>query len=155
MKRSTPATPYATATSGAAAREDITRLLRRFGCESAGFLGDFGANEVTLGFLHRGRRVQLRVSANGWAALFLKEQPWSARRYADRRDYEAAACRQGLIAVNSILRDWLKGQITAVECGVLSFDAVFMPYMLLADGSRLIDRVIEQKLLPAPTGEAA
>jgi hypothetical protein len=32
--------------------------------------------------------------------------------------------RQGHVAVNSILRDWVKGQMTAVECGILSFEAV-------------------------------
>ena len=31
----------------------------------------------------------------------------------------AAALDQGLIAVNSILRDWVKGQITAIETGIL------------------------------------
>jgi hypothetical protein len=46
------------------------------------------------------------------------------------------------------LRDWIKGQITAVECGVLSFEAVFMPFMLTADGRPMLDRVIE--LLPKP-----
>ena len=29
--------PYASATSGTAAREEITKILRRFGCESVGF----------------------------------------------------------------------------------------------------------------------
>jgi hypothetical protein len=28
------------------------------------------------------------------------------------------------------LRDWIKGQVTAIECGILKFEAVFMPYML-------------------------
>ena len=31
-------TPYATASSGASARDDITKVLRRFGAESIGFL---------------------------------------------------------------------------------------------------------------------
>jgi len=44
------------------------------------------------------------------------------------------------------LRDWIKGQVTAVECGILSFEAVFMPYMLTIDGRPLIERVTE--LLP-------
>jgi hypothetical protein len=34
--------------------------------------------------------------------------------------------RQGDVAVNSILRDWIKGQVTAVECGILSFEVVFL-----------------------------
>ena len=35
------AIPYASATNGAAAREEITKILRRFGCESVGFMDDF------------------------------------------------------------------------------------------------------------------
>jgi hypothetical protein len=55
------------------------------------------------------------------------------------------------VAVNSILRDWIKGQITAVECGILSFESVFMPYMLTSDGRPVIERV--QELLPRPRSE--
>jgi hypothetical protein len=38
-------TPYATA-SGSSAREEITKILRRFGCESVGFMDDFEKHEV-------------------------------------------------------------------------------------------------------------
>ena len=61
-------------------------------------------------------------------------------------EYEQDALKQGHIAVNSILRDWIKGSVTAVECGILSFEAVFLPYMLTHDGRPLIERV--QELLP-------
>lgn len=142
--------PYASATSGASARDEVTKLLRRFGCESVGFMDDFSANEVLLAFTHHGRQIQLRASAKGWAQLYLKENPWSTQRRSTRAEYDAAALRQGLIAVNSILRDWVKGQVTAIECGVLSFEAVFMPYMLLADGTQLIEKLREQKMLPPP-----
>jgi hypothetical protein len=42
------------------------------------------------------------------------------------------------------------GQITAVECGIVSFEAVFMPYMLTADGRLVIERLAEMNLLPSP-----
>lgn len=143
-------TPYASASSGANARNEITKLLRRFGCESVGFMDDFDKHEVLLAFTHHGRPVQLRASANGWAQLYLKENPWSHQRRSSKIDWEQAAIRQGHIAINSILRDWVKGQITAVECGILSFEAVFMPYMLTADGRPLIERLAETDLLPKP-----
>jgi hypothetical protein len=146
-------TPYASATSGAAARDEITKMLRRFGCESVGFMDDFEKMEVMLAFKHRGRPMQLRASAKGWAALYLKENPWSHRRRDMRQAYELDALRQGLIAVNSILRDWVKGQVMAVECGVLSFEAVFMPYMLTNDGRPLFERLASIDLLPPPIDE--
>lgn len=148
------ATPYATASAGGSARDEITRMLRRFGCESVGFMDDFDKHEVLLAFSHRGRQIQLRASAKGWAQMFLKDNPYTYRRRQQRTEYEQTALRQGHIAVNSILRDWIKGQMTAVECGILSFEAVFMPYMLTADGRPLLDRLRENNMLPAPQDPA-
>jgi hypothetical protein len=135
------------------AREEGKKILRGFGCESIGFMDDEVKHEVLLAFTHRGRAVQLRASAKGWAQMWLKENPWTNRHRTRRIDYEQAALRQGHVAVNSILRDWIKGQVTAVECGVLSFEAVFMPFMLTADGRPLIERIAETNLLPAPPEE--
>lgn len=143
-------TPYATATSGANARGEIVKILQRFGCESVGFMDDFAEHSVMLAFKHRGRPVQLTASAKGWAQMYLKENPWSHRRRGNRVEWEQAALRQGQIAINSILRDWVKGQITAVECGILSFEAVFMPYMLTDNGQPLYERISSLNLLPPP-----
>lgn len=74
------AVPYASATSGAKARDEITKLLQRFGCESVGFMDDFASHSVLLAFRHRGRDIQLRASAKGWAQMYLKENPWNSRR---------------------------------------------------------------------------
>jgi len=140
--------PYARATSGENARAEATKILRRLGCEQIGFMDDFENREVLLAFTHRGRNIQLRASARGWATMYLKQHPWNGHRRRSRIDYEQDALRQGHIAVNSILRDWIKGQVTAVESGILSFEEVFLPHMLTADGRRVIERV--QELLPKP-----
>jgi hypothetical protein len=132
--------PYASASAGVRARDEITKILRRLGCESIGWMDDFEKHEVLLAFKHRGQNVQLRASAKGWAQAWLKENPWNYNRRSVRQDYEQAALKQGHIAVNSVLRDWMKGQITAIECGILSFEAVFMPYMLTSDGRTLFER---------------
>lgn len=147
--------PYASASSGMKARDEITRMLQRFGCESVGFMDEFADMAVMLAFKHRGRPVQLRASAKGWAAMYLKEHPYSHRMRCTKHDHEQAALRQGFVAINSILRDWVKGQITAVECGMLSFEAVFMPHMLTDDGRPLVERLGSLNLLPAPTENGA
>jgi hypothetical protein len=141
-------TPYAAATTGTKAREEITKILRRFGCQEIGFADNFELQEILLYFTHRGRRVQLHASAKGWAQMWLKENLWTYKRRSRRVEYEEAALRQGHVAVNSILRDWIKGQITAVECGILTFEAVFLPFTLTHDGRPLIERVAD--LLPKP-----
>jgi len=143
--------PYAGAMSGGKARDEITRLLQRFGCESVGFMDDFAERSVLLAFVHRGRPIQLRASAKGWAQMYLKEHPYTHRMRKSRPEHEQDALAQGTIAINSVLRDWVKGQLTAVETGILSFEAVFMPFMVTSDGRPLIDRLAETNLLPATT----
>ena len=141
--------PYENTTSDGRARDEVVKLLRRFGCESVGFMDDFAGHSVILAFKHRGRPIQLRASAQGWANMYLKEHPYSyTRSHKTRVEHEQAALRQGAIAINSILRDWVKGQVTAVECGMLSFEAVFMPYMITSDGRPLIERILSENLLP-------
>jgi hypothetical protein len=141
--------PYASATS-TRSRDEIVKLLRKLGCESIGFMDEYAKHEVLLAFTHRGRPVQLKISAKGWAQLYLKERPWNYSRRGTRQEYEEAALKQGHITVNSILRDWMKGQVTAIECGILSFEAVFMPFMLTSDGRPLHERASD---LPLPQPE--
>ena len=142
--------PYASATSDMRAREEIRKILTRFGCESIGFMDDNVKHEVLLAFTHRGGQVQMSVSAKGWAAMWLKEKPWTSYGRRTRHEYEQDALRQGHIAVNSILRDWVKAQVTIIESGIVSFEAVFMPFMLTNDGRTVLDGIKDSNLLPAP-----
>jgi hypothetical protein len=150
-KSATGGIPYASATSDMRAREEIKKLLRHFGCEEIGFADKYEQHEVLLYFKHRGRQVHLHASAKGWAQMFLKQNPWTYSRRATRQEWEQRALQQGLVASNSILRDWLKGQVTAVECGILSFEAVFLPFMLAHDGRPLIEHVAD--MLPKAEAE--
>lgn len=142
-------TPYARATSGVSARDEITKLLRRFGCSSVGFMDNYEDHEVLLQFEHRGRQMRLRASAKGWAALWLKENPYSGYRKGNENEHRAKALAQGHVAINSILRDWVKGQLMAVETGMLSFDAVFLPFAITHDGRTVAERAEQLGLLTA------
>ena len=98
----------------------------------------------------------MSVSAKGWAQMFLKENPWSYRRRGHNKvAWEQRALQQGHIAVNSILRDWIKGQITAVETGIMSFEAVFFAHMLTRDGRSVLEVAAQNNLLAAPQQEDA
>jgi hypothetical protein len=55
----------------------------------------------------------MRAAGIGWAQMYLKRNPYSGYRRTSCSNYEQEALRQGYIAVNSILRDWIKGQVTA------------------------------------------
>lgn len=142
--------PYASASSGTKAREEVNRILKHFGCSSIGWMDDYETNSVLLAFTRKGTNVQLRANAQGWANAYLKENPWSYRRRYTKAQWEKKAFDQGLIAVNSVLRDWVKGQITAIDTGVLTFEHVFFPYMLTSDGTPMIEHA--RKLLEPPHG---
>jgi hypothetical protein len=69
---------------------------------------------------------------------------------ASRAQHEARALQVGSVAVYSILRDWVKGQVTAVEIGMMTFEAAFLSHMLLPSGLSVIEHVEAEKLLPPP-----
>lgn len=141
---------YATATSGALALADLERVLQRYGCQAFGTLHDAEKGTTMVHFRWRGRTVQIEASWRGYAAALLRDQPWSNRRRGTRQEYEQRAAEQARISVCSVLRDWIKAQVTAIEAGILTFDVAFMPHMMLGDGQRLADWIVEKKLLPAP-----
>jgi hypothetical protein len=142
--------PYSNATSGDAARGEITKLLRRMGCDKVGFMDEFNTHSLLLAFEHRGRAVQIRASAKGWATWFLRVKPYTTRMRCTRDEYQARALSQGMIAVSSIIRDWVKGSVTAVECGLMPVDAMFLAHMITKDGQTLIEHVQSGNLLPPP-----
>jgi hypothetical protein len=140
--------PYETATTGDRAIQDIQKMLRAFGCERFGTGEDFKTGELFVQFEHRGHMVNLRASSKGYAAAWLKAHPYNGSRHKhSRADHEAKALKIGSLAVYSILRDWVKGQITAVEIGMMTFEAAFLSHMLLPNGDSVIEHVEKSKLL--------
>ena len=142
--------PYETSTAGDRALNQLQQTLAKFGCQSFGTMTDAEKGATIVQFKWRNRTVSLEASWKGYAAAWLKNHPYNSYSRGTRNDHEQKAIQQAQISVCSILRDWTKGQITAVECGVMSFEAAFMPHMLLPTGERVIDRVKADNLLPAP-----
>lgn len=140
--------PYENATSGNNAINDIQKMLRSFGCQRFATGEDYETGELFIQFEHRGRQVQLKASAKGYAAAWLREHPYGPRVRSTLSEHSAKALRIGGVAVYSILRDWVKGQVTAIEIGMLTFEAAFLPHILLPNGQTVIDHVQQQKLLP-------
>jgi hypothetical protein len=143
--------PYSGATSGAAAREEITKLLRRIGCDRIGFMDEYATSSLLLAFEIHGRPIQMKASAKGWAEWWLRENPWNNRRRGTNAEWRAKALAQGMIAINSILRDWCKGQVTAIECGMMPAEAAFLAHMLTSQGVTVLEMVDGAKLLAPPT----
>lgn len=146
--------PYEDAQSGERALEGIRKVLTAFGCDKFGTMTDNASSEVMVQFEHRGRQVSVKASWKGYAAAWLNEHPYNPSRHRKSRiEYERQAMDKGQIAIYSILRDWIKGQITAIECGVMSFDGAFLGQILIPNtGRTILETVQAQNLLPAPKG---
>lgn len=140
--------PYETATAGDRALTDLQKCLSTFGCQSFGTMIDQEKQVVIVAFRWRDRQVQLEASWKGYAQAWLKHHPYNMRSRGTKQDHDRKALYQGRISVCSVLRDWVKGQTTAIECGIMSFEAAFMPHMMLPTGERVIDRVQRENLLP-------
>lgn len=144
--------PYENATAGAQAIREIEKILGAFGCQSFGTMTDQERGCMIIAFKWRDRQVQLEASWKGYAKALMDQYVYDGSEKT-RMKREQKALEQAKTSVCSVLRDWVKGQTTAVECGVLSFEAAFMPHMLLKDGRRVLDAAQEAKLLP-PSAES-
>jgi hypothetical protein len=111
---------------------------------------DYDAGELLIQFEYHGQPVSVKASINGYAVAWLKEHPWSNRTKATRVQHEAKAKEIASIAVYSILRDWIKGQITAIETGVLSFEGAFLGQIMLPSGKTVLEHAHAAKMLPEP-----
>ncbi len=139
--------PYENATSGKAAIDEMQRLVRGFGASSFGVMDDFAAGEVIVQFTWRDRRISIKVSAKGYATAWLKHHPYGPRTKATRVEYERKALKQANISIYSILRDWIKGQLTAVEVGMLSFEGAFLGQIMLPSGETVLDQIERTNML--------
>ncbi len=147
--------PYENSTSGERALGEIQKLLRGFGCAKFGSMSDDEAQEILIQFEYRGRPVSVKASIRGYAAAWLKEHPYSTRSRSSRTEYERKAMDIASVAVYSILRDWIKGQITAIETGILTFEGAFLGQILLGNGRTVLEEAQKSNLLPALEGPKA
>jgi len=140
--------PYENTTAGDKALGEIQKLLRAFGCSKFGSMVDDEEGSVLVQFEYRGRMVNVKASIDGYAAAWLKAHPYTNRTRSTKTDHERKAREIASIAVYSILRDWIKGQIMAIETGVLSFEGAFLGQILLPNGNTVLEQVQESKLMP-------
>lgn len=145
--------PYENATSGDKALGEIQKLLRGFGCQKFGSMVDDEEQSLTVQFQYRGNMVSVKASFSGYAAAWLREHPYSNRMKKTRQQHEQQARDKASVAVYSIVRDWIKGQVTAIETGILSFEGAFLGQIMLPNGETILNYAKRQDLLPAPGGD--
>lgn len=146
--------PYESATSGERALGEIQKLLRGFGCSKFGSMIDDTEGTLLVQFEYRGKPVSVKASTSGYAAAWLKEHPYTSRMHCTKQQHEKKAVEIASVAVYSIIRDWIKGQITAIETGILTFEGAFLAQMLLPSGQTVLEHAQSANLLPAPKEQA-
>lgn len=146
--------PYENATSGSGALDDIRKVLTRFGCSRFGTMTDNELGELLVQFSYRSRDVTVKASYRGYAAAWLREYPYNPSRHRRTKvEHERRALDQAQVSVCSVLRDWIKGQITAVEVGILTFEGAFLGQILLpSSGRTVLEAVMQTEMLPALDG---
>jgi hypothetical protein len=133
--------PYASAISKKA-RYDISKMLQPFGCESVGIMDDYAKGDAVVAFRHRGVAIQIHARTQSGTSM-AEGNPLDLSHHTPRVDYEQNALKQGHTAVNSMLRDWVKAQVSIIECGILSFRGCI--HALHADKRRpFIDRAVRR-----------
>lgn len=149
--------PYENATSGSGALDEIRKVLTRFGCSRFGTMTDNELGELLVQFTYRTRDVTVKASYRGYAAAWLREHPYNWGRHRRTEiEHERRALDQAQISVCSVLRDWIKGQITAVEVGILTFEGAFLGQILLpGTGKTVLEHVEQAQMLPAIEGPRA
>ncbi|KKK85337.1 hypothetical protein LCGC14_2774310 [marine sediment metagenome] len=109
--------PYASTSTGTKAREEILKILKRFGCTSVGFMDEFDTKTVILAFVWRERQIQLRASAQGWANAYLRETPWMMNRHSTKAEWEQRALDHKARAMISSELGHARAEISAVYVG--------------------------------------
>lgn len=145
--------PYQNTTAGEKALGDMQKILRGFGCSRFGSMIDDEDQTILVQFTWRGRDVSIKASIRGYAAAWLKEHPYSNRMRKSKIEHERQAMEIASVAVYSVLRDWVKGQVTAVETGILDFEGAFLGQILLPSGRTVLEEARQREMLPAPKAE--
>lgn len=140
--------PYENASSGSKAMEEIQKILKSFGCSSFGNMTDFNEEKLIVQFKYKETPITVEASFRGYANAWLKHNPYTSKKHCSKQEWEQKALEIGGVAVYSILRDWIKGQITAIECGILSFENAFLGQIMLPSGQTIFKKIQDQKLIP-------
>lgn len=146
--------PYEGATSGSRALDEIQKILTAFGCQRFGTMTDNEKGEIIVQFNYRGREILVKASVRGYAAAWLEEHPWKSYAVSKRtkEKHELRAMEQAQVSTCSILRDWLKGQITAIEVGLLTFEGAFLGQIMLPSGKTVLETAETTKMIPPAQG---
>jgi hypothetical protein len=128
----------------AGALDEIRKVLTRFGCSRFGTMTD-NENGELHGAIHVPRARRDGEGQLPWLCGRLVEGTpvqRQSRMRVSKVQHEARGDGSGADQrVLSMLRDWIKGQVTAIEVGILTFEGAFLGQILLSNGKTVLDTI--------------
>ncbi len=129
-------------------RAEIERTLTRYGATAFAYGWD-GTGGAHVGFIADNRQVRLVVRLPDRAASEFTHSP-AGRARTDRAAVAAweQACRQAWRALSLVV----KAKLEAVAAGISTFEAEFLAYIVLPDGSTMGEWAAPQVAAAYDTG---
>lgn len=126
------------------AQARIRKMLLKFGVSRLRFDEDIEKGEIKVEFIYKEFPVSLPVNIHRLAERYLEDDPWTPRRRSSRSEWATKKKEVAQNAAFSLLEDFLKGLLMAVELGVFSFEEIFLSYFRDAQGRRLGEVIVKQ-----------
>jgi hypothetical protein len=128
-------------------RVAIDDLLRDWGCVKLSWADEYDERRAQLQFVwnHEGSQYLARFTlALPKVAEVKKELKAASRnRWRDPSDRQVAdAVAQGERSAYRVLLLWLKGALNAVQAGIVTAEAVFLPWLVGTDGRTVADVMV-------------
>jgi hypothetical protein len=111
-------------------RQEIEKLLQKWGCRKVAFLDDYDAKIVEIQFLW------VDEEAHPWSAMFkVSVAPDPSLSSEQKRDAEVRGRWRTLLY-------WLRSALDAIDAGVIQPEQVFLPFLVTPDGQTVADVMI-------------
>lgn len=116
-------------------RTEIERTLSRFGASS--FVFGWDATGAMVGFVCRGRQIRMRLALPA-EDDYARSPQGRHRTPEQRRNAHAQVVRERWRALALVI----KGKVTAIESGIVTFEEEFAMHTLLPNGANVADEVL-------------
>ncbi len=138
-----------TKVSTSASKMEIERILERYGADQ--FMHGWDSEKAVVAFRMRGRQIKFILPMPDRSS----EEFWKTPTQRRRRSTEAALSAYD----QSVRQKWralalvIKAKLEAVESGIVEFEEEFLAHIVLPDGSRVGDLVVDQVRVSYETGD--
>lgn len=130
--------PYSNSKADPArSQKRIREMLIKFGVDRVGFDEDLLGCVLIVRFVYKNYPVSLPMDYGKLAEMYIKEDPWTERKFKNEDEWNAGKREVAYRASFSLIEDFLKSLITIVEMGMFTFEEIFISYFTNSMGERL------------------